>query len=663
MQEVRNHLAGAKSLYLRQHANNPVEWYPWSNTAIDKARQENKPILLSIGYSACHWCHIMADESFENQEIAALMNRFFINIKVDREERPDLDKIYQASYQLLMQKPGGWPLTLFLNPNDLTPFFAGTYFPPEARQGLPSFSDILYKVAEFYEHNKDVIILQNSILQKALEELLQPENIAVDMVLNPNISYFARTLLIDSFDPLYGGFGSAPKFPQPSLVYFLQYYKLAKLPRDHIDKEINRILDLTLTNMAEGGLFDHLGGGFFRYTVDAAWQIPHFEKMLYDNGQLLSLYAIANYTNIVQMTAEWLQREMQSPQGAFYSSIDADSEGSEGNFYCWRKDEIEELLTADEYRVFSSYFGINQTPNFEDKWHLTIKKLLMPMDKSALLSAQKKLFLAREKRPHPSRDEKIIIAWNGLVIKGMALAGRLLNKPEYINSAQHAIDDIREHYWNHKENRFLNAFLDDYAFLLDGLLEVLQSEWRTIDLEFAIALAEALLTHFYDQQNGGFYFTSHDHEIVIQRPKSLIDEALPSGNGIAAYGLTRLGFLLGESRYLSASENTLKIAWNSIQELPHLHTSLLIALESNLSPPTIVILRGKKHKLEEWQSNFQTQYHPQQLIFAIPEAVDDLPPLLALKRSHQDICAYYCKGMECSDRIDDLQALVEKLEG
>jgi 2'-5' RNA ligase len=663
---MTNHLSQETSPYLLQHVNNPVDWYPWNQQALNNAKQEDKPILLSIGYTACHWCHVMAHESFEDEETAVLMNRLFVNIKVDREERPDLDKIYQMAHQLLAQRSGGWPLTVFLNPHDLTPFYTGTYFPREPRYGMPAFKQVLCSVADFYHSKAEVLAQQNHSLRLALNQLGQTSANVTE--LTPAILQQACYELRQQFDPIHGGFGMAPKFPQPSYLLFLLNQAL------DAEKSDQAVIKLTLTSMAQGGIYDQLGGGFFRYSVDERWEIPHFEKMLYDNAQLLGLYALgykligeAQYLPIVQETAAWLISAMQSPQGGFYASLDADSEGIEGKYYRWSKSELSALLTVEEYQLAERYFNLHQAPNFEGYWHLNIARELDQPSDLPLAAIKQKLAIARSQRIPPLRDEKILTAWNGLAIANMAQAAICLDEEAYTLAAQRAVDFIRQHLW--QNGRLLatykdgqakyNAYLDDYAFLLHGLLVLLQAKWRSADLDFAIDLAEALLTWFADEQQGGFFFTSHDHEALIQRPKPFFDEAIPAGNSVAALALTQLGYLLGEMRYLEAAQQTLAAGSYYLQQAPHGCASLLLVLQDMLQPPTMVVLRGQTANLVAWQKLASQTYHPRRLCFAIPEQEIKLPPKLEEMPNIADVTAYICQGQQCLAPIIDMQAFAK----
>ena len=671
MNDSHNALINETSPYLLQHADNPVNWYPWGENALHKAHKEHKPILLSVGYSACHWCHVMAHESFEDESTANLMNQLFINIKVDREERPDLDKIYQLSHQLLTRRAGGWPLTMFLTPSDHTPFFGGTYFPMTPRYGMPSFKEVLTRVADFYDNHRDDINNQNLSLKRMLQSL-EPAS-AIGVEINDQAISAARAELTKIFEKSHGGFGHAPKFPHPTNLERLIRSYAVSVNCAQPDLDAFAMAEFTLRKMSQGGIYDHLGGGFCRYSVDDYWMIPHFEKMLYDNGPLLTLYSelwqiTANpaYRRVASETADWVIREMQSPSGGYYSTLDADSEGVEGKYYVWTPDEVKRLLAEDEYAVFSRRFGLNRAANFEDEWwHLHTFSDEQALENetgfsaeqigSLLLSARETLLAAREQRIRPGLDDKILTAWNGLMIKGMAIAGRILGERRFVDSAAHALDFITETMWHDTRllatsknaRAHLSAYLDDYAFLIDGILELLQTRWRTQDLEFAIKLADVLLDQFEDQEKGGFYFTSHDHEALIYRPKPLTDDALPSGNGVAAYVLSRLGHLLGETRYLDAAERTLQLAMESITKIPSAHNAMLLALEEYLHPPQIIVLRGEEPDLSVWQSRAHQFYSPTRMSFAIALNVGDLPDLLAHRKPGAGVVAYVCEGQHC----------------
>ncbi len=682
----KNRLVSETSPYLLQHADNPVDWHPWGPEALALARERNLPILLSIGYSACHWCHVMAHESFENDETAALMNQGFINIKVDREERPDIDRIYQTAHQLLTHRPGGWPLTMFLDPVDQRPFFGGTYFPDESRHGLPAFRDLLTRAAVFFRDQRDDVRAQGEQLAGILATLEPPPGSAA---LDDAPLQAARMKLASSFDRQYGGLGSAPKFPHPSSIDRLLRHWRASAHDEEPDTDALFMVTLTLQRMAEGGLFDQLGGGFSRYSVDAAWQIPHFEKMLYDNGPLLALYAEAGvatgdefFHRIANESADWLLSDMQAPNGGFYATRDADSEGEEGRFYVWTREEIEELLNAEHFAVVERHFGLDLAPNFEGRWHLTVQMPVAevaealdrdPGDIRELIDeARQMLLAARSSRVPPARDEKQLTAWNGLAIRGLAIAGTALERDDLIDAAARAADFLQQELM--QEGRLLASYkdglakfpgyLDDHAFLLDGLLELLQARWNTAHLAFAVSLAELLVNHFFDHESGGFYFTADDHEQLMHRPKPLADDATPSGNGVAAIALQRLGFLLGESRYLEATEKTLQSAWQAIEEYPHGHVTLITALEEYLRHPEIIVIRGERADSDRWRRSVNAIYAPRRLVFGIPADAVDLPGALAERKPvATGTIAYRCEGSHCSLPIKSLEKLAATLSG
>ncbi len=673
---MSNRLAGESSPYLQQHADNPVDWFPWGDEAFEVARKSGKPVLLSVGYSACHWCHVMAHESFEDEAIADVMNRLFVNIKVDREERPDVDKIYQTAHQLLTQRSGGWPLTMFLDGDNQRPFFGGTYFPNNARHGMPAFPDLLEKVASYYAEQRDEIRTQSDQILAVFKKL-EPSESGESVTLNAIPLQQARDTFAQSFDRDYGGFGSAPKFPHATTIDRLLRHWRASANTIEPDLDALLMSTLTLTRMADGGLFDHVGGGFCRYSVDRYWQIPHFEKMLYDNGPLLAIYAQAalatgetTFIDTANATADWMLADMQADNGGFFSTRDADSEGEEGLYYLWTPEQAVALLGKD-YDVFARRFGLDRKSNFEGQWHLTVREPIDDEDARASIERAKKILLAeRMTRIAPARDEKQLTSWNALAIRGLAIAGRSLSRPDLTKAAGEAVDFIRENMivdgrllasYKDGKARF-PAYLDDHAFLLDALLELLQSEWKTTHLEFAVQLAELMLEHFEDRERGAFYFTANDHEELIHRPKSLADEAVPSGNGIAAFGLQRLGFVLGETRYLDAAEKTLRGAWQAIAEYPHGHVSLLTALEEFLTHPEVIVIRGDADEIARWRDSAAKLYAPQRMVFAISSDESGLPGALADRKPIAgETVAYKCVGTHCELPVTTWEALAAEL--
>ena len=659
-----NRLAQETSPYLQQHAANPVAWYPWGDEALERARAEDKPILLSIGYSACHWCHVMAQESFEDAQVAALMNRLFVNIKVDREERPDLDQIYQTAHQMLAGRAGGWPLTMFLSP-DGTPFFGGTYFPKAPRYGMPAFPELCERIAAIWREKRADILAQNAEVLKALGRTL-PE--AVRTPAGEEFSPALVRAMLDSlrahFDARHGGFGAAPKFPHPTDLELC----LRMGERD--------MALLTLRRMCEGGIYDQLGGGFCRYSVDAQWQIPHFEKMLYDNGPLLGLLADAwlverdaLFARCAAETAGWLLREMQSPEGGYYASLDADSEHEEGRFYVWQREEVQSLLAASEYQAFAARYGLDGPPNFEGRhWHLRVAGPLQ--DGELVEAARRKLLAARERRVRPGRDEKILVSWNALAIRGMMRAARAFGRPEWAASAGRALGFIRSTMWRDgrllatcKDGRaHLNAYLDDYAFLIAALLETLQWEFAAADLQFARELADVLLAQFEDPADGGFFFTARDHERLIHRPKPGHDNATASGNAVAAWALGRLGALCGDERYAEAARRTVRLFYPAMRDYPAGFGAMAIALDEQLVPPAVTVLRGTAEALRPWQEDLGREFLPRCAVLAIPDAAAGLPAPLDKPVRPPPVNAWVCRGVTCLEPIGDLVHLKKVLK-
>jgi uncharacterized protein YyaL (SSP411 family) len=672
-------LAGETSPYLLQHAHNPVDWYPWGEEAFARARAEDKPVLLSVGYSACHWCHVMAHESFEDLVVAEAMNRDFINVKVDREERPDVDQIYQTAQALLTRRSGGWPLTVFMTPQG-DPFFAGTYFPKQGRYGLPGFLDLLARVARAYREKGDAIAEQGEQMKRALASLEpRPEPGAELPAQAP-----ARLLeeMRATFDATHGGFGSAPKFPHvPELEFAL---------RKHVEQPDSgalQIAALSGVRMAQGGIHDQLGGGFCRYSVDAEWQIPHFEKMLYDNGPLLGLYAdLAAVTGdrVFVEAAEgivaWLVREMRAADGAFYSSLDADSDGEEGKFYVWQRDEVRSLLSAEEFAVAAPYFGLDRAPNFEGSaWNLRVAAPLAQVAQSLGISnadaqarldeARRNLLEARSKRVRPGLDDKILTSWNALAIAGLARASRRLQRPEWADLASAATDALRRHHWRdgrllatRKGDRaHLNAYLDDYAFLLVALDELMQTRFRLEDYAWAREIAEVLLDQFEDQAAGGFFFTSHDHEKLIHRAKPGHDNATPSGNGVAAGALIALGHLAGEPRYVEAAERAVRLFSPQLAAAPRGFATLISALEEVLLPPSTVLLTGDPATTAAWHASLNATLRPSVRIYDV--AGVELPDELR-KGAVPDpggAAAFVCRGTVCLPVVESLEAIKQAL--
>jgi len=576
-----NRLANESSPYLLQHAENPVDWYPWGDEAFAEALRLKKPILLSIGYSACHWCHVMAHESFENEDIAGIMNTHFINIKVDREERPDLDQIYQNAVQLFIRRGGGWPLTMFLTPEKM-PFYGGTYFPPKDRYQLPGFPKVLQAMSEAYRERPDDISRTVQDVQKALHRSGKKKSLSVKKELNPDLLKDAIEKLQSVFDADFGGFGAAPKFPgTPSLDLFLRYFHHSG------DDSILKKVTFTLRQMAQGGVYDQLGGGFHRYSVDAQWQVPHFEKMLYDNAQLARLYfrtfqasGERFFQDIGIEILEYVLREMTDSEGGFYSAQDADSEGTEGTYFIWRPREVHSILGTDSGTVFCSYYNITDTGNFEGQNipHLTrsievlAEELGRPVDEiiNIIQTSKAKLLQYRENRIKPERDDKILTNWNSLMIGAFVTGYQVSGEIRFLSAAEKAAGFILSHLYQNSRLLHtykdgiakLNAYLDDVAYFLDALIDLYEVSGKQHYLSQAKSFADILISKFWDHEAGAFYFTSNDHEKLIDRTQPVYDQSVPSGNAIAAQALQRLFCLSGEKTYQERAESIL-IAFGS----------------------------------------------------------------------------------------------------
>jgi uncharacterized protein YyaL (SSP411 family) len=684
-----NRLDKESSLYLRQHADNPVHWQPWDQAALDSARESGRPILLSIGYSACHWCHVMAHESFEDEATAELMNRLFVNVKVDREERPDLDRTYQLAHQLLSGRGGGWPLTVFLDPADHVPFFAGTYFPPERRYGMPAFREVLTAVGEWFLEHPDQRQGQAEQLRAALASMqggATDADVAVNEETARAIFSHSAELVSSRFDPVNGGFGGAPKFPQAPLLE-----AVAALAGHDSGSELERALEFTLARMALSGLRDHLDGGFFRYCVDATWTIPHFEKMLYDNAMLLPLYAegAARWDNAVLRSAaegiaEWLQSTMRQPSGGYAASIDADAGGEEGGFHVWSAEEIGDSLAGTTLQLFRRAYGLDQPPNFEGQaWHLQQQVTLAELSEQSglpasevaatLATARRVLREKRESRVHPTLDPKQLGSWNALLAGGYIRAARALGRAEWLDRADEIFCFSRRELWrdggllavfNGGEARF-PAYLDDYAWLLNALLDYLAARWSRQWLDFAIELADALLERFEDPTDGGFYFNDKAVEAPITRHMPFQDDATPSGNAIAIVALNCLGRLLGETRYTAAAERCLRRGIQRLQESPLAHATLLPALMDALHPPSKLVLGGMESDAQDAMKRWaESRYRLD--CYLVGPAVDQLPGILREFRSDQPVTAWLCRGTQCLPPVHsqaELDRLMLETEG
>lgn len=660
----QNRLAHESSAYLLQHANNPVDWYPWTEEALTKAKKEDKPILLSIGYSACHWCHVMAHESFEDIETAKLMNQCFICIKVDREERPDLDKIYQSLHQFQTRTSGGWPLTVFLSPRNLIPFFSGTYFPIRSQYGLPSFKKILLHINDLYQDNKKTIELYGLQIQQMLKTNFENTSFThQDLNFDPyqkSLSYYTL-----HHDKINGGFGFAPKFPPHTALAFLYQNK-------------SPIVPFTLEKMCRGGIYDHIGGGFFRYSVDERWEIPHFEKMLYDNGQLLEILSKVivikhdiQLQNAAIYTANWIMRDMQDSSGGYYASIDADSEIQEGKYYVWDKKEIQHILLPAEFAIAKFAWGLDKNSNFDGRWHLNryreisnaaeYARMTIKEAQNHLESARKKLRDERLNRLPPFKDKKILCSWNSLAIKGMLSCGIALSNENYINSAFKALNYIYCHLWNGHELKSLinskHSFLDDYAYLIDAILLSLEVRWQTRYLYWIIQLLNILLRDFYDENNGGFYFSTSKETNLLFRYINFHDEQTPSGNALAIKSFIIIGYLLGDTHYINVAEKSLQRAFIDLQNHEESYCTLLLALKEFLEPSNIVIVRTDQDIPKK------TILSKSQYCFTISNNETNLPPALNKKKAQPPFIAYVCHGSHCEPPLDSQKKLTDFILG
>ncbi len=678
-----NRLIHESSPYLLQHAHNPVDWHPWGEEALQRAKTENKPILLSIGYSACHWCHVMEKESFENEEIAALMNENFVNIKVDREERPDLDEIYMNAVQMLTGR-GGWPMTVFLTPEG-KPFFGGTYFPPEDRYGVPGFPKVLKAVAQAYRDRAREV-------EQSVEQILTALNRLTslaesDRPVSPEIIPQSADKLSQAYDPDYGGFGRAPKFPNAGVFeLFLRAYRKSKNDR------FLAMIAHTLTKMAEGGIYDHLGGGFHRYSVDEKWLVPHFEKMLYDNAQLLRLYAQAYsltqaplFKRVVEGSLDYLLREMLHPEGGFYSTQDADSEGEEGKFFVWTLDEVMRILGEETGELFCRVYDVSDLGNFEEKniLHpiLTVEQAAKLFRKDAtevergIAEAGTKLFQERENRVKPFRDEKILASWNGLMLSGLAEASKISQAPGCLEAAAKTVDFIFTHMF--RENFLLHAYkdgkakllgyLDDYAFLGVGLLDLYEVTLERSMLQRSIELTESMIREFWDDIDGAFFYTGKSHEPLISRTKPAFDSSVPSGNAIATQLLLRLYHYTGREEYLKRAEKTLRLYYDAIEQQPFGFAHMLSALDFYLEKPKEIVLVGEKgdRRREEILKEIHSLYLPNKTVQAVEpgEPLEKVSPLLEGKTQiNGKPTVYLCHNFACSPPVTEWEDLKRLLE-
>jgi uncharacterized protein YyaL (SSP411 family) len=680
-----NRLVHETSPYLKQHAHNPVDWHPWGPEALELAKREDKPILLSIGYSACHWCHVMERESFENEDIARVMNHCFVNIKVDREERPDLDTIYM-NYVQMTTGSGGWPMTVFLTPNQV-PFFGGTYFPPDDRYGRPGFPRICQAVYEAYRNRKSEIEGSGPEIIHSLQSMNEmPRSEGAPNVESLNLAF---RNLAQRFDLSQGGFAGAPKFPSSmNLAFCLRYFH-----RNRLQSALD-FVDLSLQKMANGGIYDQLGGGFHRYSVDAQWLVPHFEKMLYDNALLSRLYlqayqATGNplYRRIVEETLDYVKREMTHPEGGFYSTQDADSEGEEGKFFVWTPEEIEAVRGHRDCRLFCRYFGVTGTGNFEGKNILNVPRPIellaqdeqMPVEEltSLIEHGRRLLFTEREKRIKPHRDEKILTSWNGLMLVSFATAAAVLEREDYLEIARRNAQFVRDHLadgdrllrtW--KDGRAkLNGYLEDYANFAEGLLALFEATGVKLWLEQAERLNKVVLEQFWDESNASFYLTGRDHEQLLARVKDLYDNAMPAGSSVAILNLLKLSVLTGELRYRKKAEASLSAMKIALERHPSGFGYLLEAADFYIGPVREIAVIGSAQdpSTRELLRTIYGRYLPNKIVACRDPSSSDCAEQLPLFADKGLIegkpSVYVCENYACQNPVtqpEDLQKLLTK---
>ena len=699
--ERLNRLAREKSPYLLQHARNPVNWCAWGDEAFAQARAEEKPIFLSIGYSTCHWCHVMERESFEDETVAKFLNEHFVSVKVDREERPDVDKIYMTFVQATTGG-GGWPMSVFLTP-DLKPFFGGTYFPPDGRHGRPGFLQLLRQIAGLWREHRGELVNSAAEIHARLAAA-EAGSTRSNLLLTADVLRHATTVFKSVYDPRHGGFGGAPKFPQPSVPLLL-----LRCARRFHDEEAVRMVLHTCERMAAGGIHDHLGGGFARYAVDAEWLVPHFEKMLYDNAQLAQLYLDAHlvaegrvkrvpdsrkdpgltglappketpFALVARDTLDYVLRDLTHPDGGFYSAEDADSEGHEGKFYCWTKDELSKLLTAEEFKVVVHCFGITDHGNFIDHSHphplpgqnvLSIVNPLGRDDETALASAKQKMFDARSRRVRPHLDDKILASWNGLMLGALARASAVLGDRKYLAAAEKNLAFLREKLWDQGSKTLFHRWrdgerdrvelLEGYAFLLAGVIELYEATLIRESLEFAVALAEAMIVKFYDSGNGGFWQSTSEARDLILRTKDDYDGAEPSGNSVAVLALLKLAAITGRNDLRSPAETTLRYFAHRLQNFPQAMPNLLSAVDFWLEEPRRVVITGKREvtPFQELLHAAHSVYQPNKVVLGNSGAVEEFARTLTAR---DGAVAYLCAGNACqppTNQPEELRRLLD----
>lgn len=674
-QNKPNHLVNETSPYLLQHAENPVDWYPWGDEALTRARTENKPILLSIGYSACHWCHVMAHESFENEEIARLMNEHFINIKVDREERPDLDTVYMEAVQSITGS-GGWPLTVFLTPEG-NPFYGGTYFPPEDRQGLPGFPRVLITVSDAYRNRSNQV-------QQATEQILNVLNSKVNSKttagqLTSDILEQAYSAIKQNFDRENCGFGEAPKFPQPMVLEFLLRYYLRTREKDALE-----MVTLTLEKMAKGGIYDQIGGGFHRYATDRHWLVPHFEKMLYDNALLSRVYLHSYlvtrtpiFRKIAEETLDYVLREMTSSQGGFYSTQDADSEGEEGKYYLWSIDEIKKVLGDETAGIIGNYYGVTNVGNFEGRNILYVPKNAQTEEPGIVNQSKALLLKEREKRIKPGRDEKILASWNGLMLSSLAQAATILHRGDYLDAAiangsflLGSMTSEGHLMHTYKDNQAkIDGFLEDHALVIEGLLDLHQATFQGKWLKEAIRLTDIMVNEFWDESVGMFYDTGKRHQPLFIRPKNIHDGAVPSGPSSATLTLLKVSRLTGDDRFEHIAIKSLQNMGENLSLYPLAFGNWLCALDLQLSTPQEIAIIGPRNDpvTEDLIDVLLSNWDPNRIIAAInpsdPALFADLPLFKNRNMIDGQPTVYLCERHSCQMPVNNPNLLRDQLLG
>jgi uncharacterized protein len=680
-----NRLIDETSPYLIQHAHNPVDWHPWGEEALEKSRSQDKPILLSVGYAACHWCHVMEHESFENEAIAQLMNDHFVCIKVDREERPDIDTIYMNAVQM-MTGHGGWPMTVFLTP-ELKPFYGGTYYPPVDRQGMPGFPRVLLAMSEAYQTKREDVASSADSITAELQKTnrFYPNN---DM-LTSEVFNDAYNALYAGFDKTYGGFGRAPKFPPSmALMFLLRYHQRTNTP------EAMHMVEVTLHRMANGGMYDHLGGGFARYSVDNYWLVPHFEKMLYDNALLARVYLQAYqatkrplYRRVAEEILEYVMRDLTDRAGGFYSSEDADSEGVEGKFYVWTRAQVLEVLGNQEGEIFCEFYDITESGNFEhgnsiinsphNLENFAERKNLSADELNRILAnGKKQLFYARQQRIRPGLDNKVLTAWNGLMLTAFAEAANILGRDDYravaVRNADFILTSLMQDgrlLRTYKEGKAkLNAYIEDYAYVLEGLLATYEA---TFDLQYfdkARALADRMIELFWDEQEEGFFFTSSDHEELLTRTKDYFDNAIPSGNSVAALALQKLSLLTADTNYQKYALSILRIARQFMSRYPNAFGFMLCSLDFYLSEPKEIAIVGStdSHEIRLYIEEIYSRFIPNKVLAATETAESSAAEaikLLAEKTAvNNQPTVYVCRNYTCLAPATTSEELSERLD-